>query len=193
MELALPDNTGIPWSTVAEAILGLGLAAIAASISLYLIRLLVRSVNLPVGSLWERYLFSRAIAQAQRGDAMLSQQRYRQGVDALSSAFYLRVVGDSQLASSIANHHSGILSRVLVLLEERHQSVRLLSLAKVDKLLNERTRLQRSYLALKAGAKRQRMRECAGELDGNATELRRAIAALADELCVELERPHQYH
>jgi hypothetical protein len=112
---------------------------------------------------------------------------------ALRRAFYLHPVGSPSLAMSVANHHTGLLSRLIALTSEvQNGTVRLLSLAKVDRLLTERSALQRRYLAARQSHHLSRVREVRGQLRANSRNLAVALEHLIAEAAA-VRQPPQYH
>jgi hypothetical protein len=160
---------------------------------LYLVGLLFNAATLPLGGLWERQRFARYAARARRCDALLEQGSLEPALRQLRAAFYLHAVGSKSLASEVANHHTALLSRLIAITSDvQGGTVRLLSLAKTDRLLTERSELQRRYFAARQGARRDRVREIQGQLRGNGRELTAALEQLIGEVRAA-RQPPRYH
>jgi hypothetical protein len=111
----------------------------------------------------------------------------------LRAAFYLYAVSNRALASTVANHHTALLSRLIAITSDvQGGTVRLLSLAKADRLLTERSELQRRFFAAKQGAPRLRLREIQRQLDANSRELAAALQQLISEVRAA-RQPPRYH
>lgn len=157
----------------------------------YLGALLVRAAGVPLGGLAERRRISRSLARGRSADRHMAAGDVAAAVAAIRLAFYLRPLSSSASAAQVANHHTGLLSRLLALSsEERRDGVRLLSLAKVDRLLAERSALQRRLLA--ETQNRTQRHEVETRLTGNAAELAKALDQLASEVLAthRAERTH---
>ncbi|HUI24563.1 MAG TPA: hypothetical protein VL403_00660 [Candidatus Kryptonia bacterium] len=131
----------------------------------------------------ERWRIERCIATGRRGDALREQGNLDAALHAYQAGFFLHPVRDRQLATTVANHHTGLLSRLISITEDMQGgTVRLFSLAKVDRLLNERSDLQRRYLANRQSSDRQRQREVDRQLAQNRSELQAALRQLIVEI-----------
>src|SRR5206468_11944729 len=99
----------------------------------------------------ERARFQSRLTHAARGDAHLQERQVEAALREFEAAFCLLIVRvDARLAEQIGRHHTGLLSRLLSVADELpQQRVRLLALAKVDRLLDRRGDLQRAYLQLR--------------------------------------------
>ena len=176
-----------------NALLAALLVLVSVGLLLYLIGLLFNAATLPLGGLLERQRFARYVARARRCDALMQQGRVEPALLQLRAAFYLYAVHNRALASSVANHHTALLSRLIAVTSEvQGGSVRLLSLAKTDRLLAERSELQRRYLAMRQGAPRLRLREQEARLEANARELAAALQQLVAEVHAT-RQPPRYH
>src|ERR1019366_1610647 len=86
------------------------------------------------------------------------------------------------LAMSVANHHTGLLSRLISITSDLHNgSVRLLSLAKTDRLLTERSELQRRFLAGRQSRRKHTLRELRTQLRANSRDIIAALEQLVAE------------
>lgn len=165
----------------------------AVGLLLYLGSLLFNAASIPLGGWLERRRFGRYVARAQQFDTALREGRPDDALRALRRAFYLHTVSTPSLAMSVANHHTGLLSRLIALTADRqHGTVRLLSLAKVDRLLTERSALQRHYLAARQSRRPSRVRELHRQLRANSRDLAVALEHLIAEARAA-EHPVRYH
>jgi hypothetical protein len=120
----------------------LAILVVSASVGLllYLVGLLLNAASLPLGGWLERRRFAHHVARAHRCDAFMKQGNTDQALRQLRAAFYLHEVSNRSLATSVANHHTALLSRLISITSDLQDgSVRLLSLAKTDRLLSERS------------------------------------------------------
>jgi hypothetical protein len=166
--------------------LNLLLAALVVSASvgllLYLVSLLFNAASLPLGGWLERRRFAGYVARARRCDAFLRQGHRDQALRQLRAAFYLHEVSNRSLATSVANHHTGLLSRLISMTSDLQDgSVRLLSLAKTDRLLTERSELQRRYFAARQSPRMDRARQLRSQLRVNSRDLDAALEQLIAE------------
>ena len=160
---------------------------------LYLISLLFNAASLPLGRLFERQRFARCVARARRCDALIQNGAIEPALRQLRAAFYLHPVSNRALATAVANHHTALLSRLLAITADvQGGTVRLLSLAKTDRLLTERSDLQRRYFTARQGSRRERIREIQSQLNANARELEGALQQLIAEVRAARQAP-RYH
>ena len=97
------------------------------------------------------------------------------------------------MATSVANHHTGLLSRLISMTSDLQDgSVRLLSLAKTDRLLTERSELQRRYFAARQSPRQGRVRELRSQLHANSRDLDAALEQLMAEARA-VRQPPRYH
>jgi hypothetical protein len=177
--------------------LNLLLAIVVVSVSLglllYLVGLLFNAASLPLGGWLERRRFTRYVARARRCDAFMKQGRTDQALRQLRAAFYLHEINNRSLATSVANHHTGLLSRLISMTSDLQDgSVRLLSLAKTDRLLTERSELQRRYFAARQSPRQGRVRELRSQLHANSRDLNAALEQLMTEART-VRQPPRYH
>jgi hypothetical protein len=176
-----------------NALLATVLVFISVGLLLYLIGLLFNAASLPLGGLLERQRFARYVARARRCDALMQQGQTEQALRLLRAAFYLHPVSNRSLASDVTNHHTGLLSRLISITSDvQGGTVRLLSLAKTDRLLTERSELQRRYFAAKQGPRSQRLRDLQQQLHENSRELEAALQQLVAEVHAA-RQPQRYH
>jgi hypothetical protein len=162
----------------------LAVLVVSASIGLllYVVGLLLNAASLPLGGWMERRRFARYVARARRCDAFMKQGDTDQALRQLRAAFYLHEVSNRLLATSVANHHTGLLSRLLSMTSALQDGpVRLLSLAKTDRLLTERSELQRRYFAARQSPRPGRVRELRHQLHANSRDLNAALEQLMAE------------
>jgi hypothetical protein len=160
---------------------------------LYLVGLLFTAASLPLGGWLERRRFARYAARARRCDAFIQQGRTDLALRQLRAAFYLYAVSNRSLAMSVANHHTGLLSRLISMTSELHDgTVRLLSLAKTDRLLTERSELQRRYFAVRQSVRKDKLPEIQMQLRANSRDLEAALEQLLTEARA-VRQPAQYH
>ena len=166
-----------------NALLATVLVFASVGLLLYLVGLIFNAASLPLGSVLERQRFGRYVARARRCDELLQRGDMEPALRHLRAAFYLSAVHSRSLASSVANHHTALLSRLISITSDlQGGTVRLLSLAKADRLLTERSELQRRYCAARQGAPRVRRREVEQQLRANSQELEAALQQLIAEV-----------
>jgi hypothetical protein len=175
-----------------NALLATLLVFASAGLLLYLIGLLFNavrvaagggSISLDPGATWEQWRVHRCVARARRGDALREQGDLDGALREFQAAFVLHTLRTRALGSLVVNHHAGLLSRLIAVTEEAQGgTVRLLSLAKVDRLLNERSDIQRRAFASRHAGDRARVRELEAQLVQNRDELRAALRHLIGEI-----------
>ena len=176
-----------------NALLATVLVFVSVGVMLYLIGILYNAASVPLGGLLERQRFARYVARARRCDGLLQQGHTDQALQELRAAFYLHAVSNRALASSVANHHTALLSRLIAITSDlQGGTVRLLSLAKTDRLLTERSELQRRYFAARQGAPRQRVHELHQQLHANSRDLETVLQQLIAEVQAA-RQPARYH
>ena len=181
---------------MSTVIVALVLLPVALALLAYLFVLLGRPLLRPVLAAVERARFRRCLAHGTRGDAYLRAGQIEAALRALEASFCLITVrADGQLAEQIARHHVGLLARVLAVADELpRQRVRLLALAKVERLLSRRGEMQRAYLQLASRPVRDvRRRQLGHALGRNATQARGAVRELIGDLQVIRTRKVAYH
>jgi hypothetical protein len=166
-----------------NVVIALVLLAVSAALVVFLVRLLLQAVPGSWSVAFERKRVQRYVARALQGDRQLQHGSVDRALAAFQSAVYPHPASTRALAQTIANHHTGLLSRFIATVDRDHNDrVRLLSLAKADRLFDERNALQKQYLAAREGKTRQREREIARAFDANTRELRLTLTALANEI-----------
>ena len=161
----------------------------------YLGRLIWQAASLPLGPVLERKRMEHYVARAKRGDELLGQGQIGPALAEFEGALYPHLVRDRALAQIVLRHHTGLLSRYIAAADHLHgDRVRLISLAKADRLLQERGALQRRYLTVAQGGTRERRRELDREFRANTRELRATLGVLAEEIsAARKEAKVQYH
>ena len=180
---------------MSTVLVALVLLPIALALVGSLVALLARPLLTPLLSAIERARFRRCLAHASRGDAHLQARQVEAALRELEAAFCLMTVrADTRLAEQIARHHIGLLSRVLAVVDDLpRQRVRLLALAKVERLLTRRGDMQRAFLQLASRPRRDvRRRQLGRELRHNAGETRSAVRELIGDLQVISARKVAY-
>ncbi len=166
-------------------LVALVLLPIAVVLVVGLVALLARPLITPGLAAIERTRFQRCLARAARGDAHLQERQTEAALRELEAAFCLMIVrAEPRLADQIPRHHTGLLSRLLSVADELpSQRVRLLALAKVDRLLTRRSEMQRAYLQLRSRPLRDARRlQLERGLRRNARETRAAVRELVADL-----------
>lgn len=170
------------WTTVIVTVV---LLPVALALVAGLVFLLARPLVGPGIAAWERARLRRCLARAARGEALLQGRQIEAGLRELEAAFCLLIVrADPRLADQIFRHHTGLLSRLLTVADDLPaQRVRLLALAKVDRLLGRRADMQRAYLQLRTRPLRDGRRlQLERELRRNARDVRAAVRELIADL-----------
>lgn len=176
-----------------NALLATLLVFVSVGVLLYLVGLLFNAASFPLGGWLERRYFARYLARARRCDVLMQQGDVEQALQQLRAAFFLRAVNSRSLASAVTNHHTALLSRLISITSDvQGGSVRLLSLAKTDRLLTERSELQRRYFAAKQSPRGNRVRELQARLRANSHELATALEQLVAEVRVARQPPRSH-
>jgi len=168
-----------------SAVFALLLVAASVALLLFIISLLFNAVHFPLGRVLERRRFTLSQERGKRGDRLLRDGDVDRALEEFRKAFYLdSIVSDRTLLSPVHNHHTGLLSRLIAVTEEvQGGTVRLMSLAKVDRLLNERTDLQRRYFRARDGKGSAGLpRDLYGKLKQNRRELQTCLRQLVAEI-----------
>ena len=150
-----------------------------------LLALLLHPLALPGLRAVERARFARRLARGARADSFLKTRRVDAALRELEQAFCLFTIrADPRLIEQIGAHHTGLLSRFLTVIEDLPQGrVRLLSLAKVDRLLDRRGDLEDALLQLRNRSWRDGRRiQLERELRRNAHDLRAAVRELVADV-----------
>ena len=164
----------------ALVLLPLGLALVVV-----ILGLLLHPLAIPALRALERARFGRRLTRAARADSLLKARRLDAALRELELSFCLFTVrADPRLLEQIGAHHTGLLSRFLTLIEDLPQGrVRLLSLAKVDRILDRRGDLEGALLQLRNRSWRDGRRiQLERELRRNAQDLRGAVRELVADV-----------
>jgi hypothetical protein len=174
-------------------LLGILLGGTAVGVLALIGALLFAAASGPLGGFLERRRFATHAARAAACDEMLRRGRIDEALPILLSSFYLATLRDRSLSSAVTNHHTALLSRLIAITSDgQGGTVRLLSLAKTDRLLAERAALQKRYFALAQGATHEKRQETRRKLAANRRELQAALAQLIEEVR-STRQPERYH
>ena len=166
-------------------IVALVLLPVALALGVGLVVLLARPLVTPIIAAGERWRFRRCVTHGLRGDTRLRERQIEAALRELEQAFCLLIVrADPRLPDQIGRHHAGLLARLLTVADDLPQGrVRLLALAKVDRLLDRRADMQRAYTQLRTRPFRDARRlQLERELRRNARDTRAAIKELIADL-----------
>jgi hypothetical protein len=163
------------------AALALSLAALA--LLVYLTWLLWGAVAGPLLRAVEQGRMRRYSARLSDGDILLRDGHLSRALAAFEAALYPFPAVSRAQAGVVQRHHTGLLSRFIAAADQvQGERVRLISLAKVDRLFHQRQVLQDRYLAVIQGGDRNRRRGVERELADNTAALRDALHSLALEV-----------
>lgn len=164
-------------------LLALVLGGFALGVLAAVFALVAGALSGPLGSFLERRRFAAHVARAAAADKLLREGRIEEALPLVLASFYLFPVRDRALSSAVANHHTGLLSRLIALASDSQgHSVRLLSLAKTDRLLAERAALQKRYFSLVPDGTSQARHEVRRRIAANRRELVATLAQLVEEV-----------
>lgn len=173
-------------------LIGLAVLAVSLGVLVYLGNVLWGAARGPLGAFFERQQFARHTARVERADGLLRAADVQGALVELEAALYPHPPQTASMARAVANHHTGLLSRLIAAADAvQGQRVRLISLAKADRLFHERAALQQRYVALRQSGSRQRLRQIEQDLRANTRELRAALGALSAEIAST--RAVRYH
>jgi hypothetical protein len=166
-------------------IAALVLLPLGAALVLAILGLLLQPLAVPALSALERARFARRLARTARADSLLKGRRLDAALRELEQSFCLFTIrAEPRLVEQIAAHHTGLLSRFLTVVDDLpHGRVRLLSLAKVDRVLERRGELEHALLQLRTRSWRDGRRiQLERELRRNAHALRAAVRELVADV-----------
>ena len=166
-------------------VVALVLLPVALALGVGLVVLLARPLVSPLIAAVERWRFRRCVTHGLRGDTRLREHQLEAALRELEQAFCLLIVrADARLPDQIGRHHAGLLARLLTVADDLpHGRVRLLALAKVDRLLDRRGDMQRAYTQLRTRPFRDARRlQLERELRRNARDTRAAVRELVADL-----------
>lgn len=172
---------------MSTALVALVLLPLALALVVGLVLLLAGPLLAPLVATIERSRLRRARVHASRADAYLRGRDTEHALREIEAAFCLIVVrSDPRLVEDLVRHHTGLLSRLLTIADGSPQPrVRLLALAKVDRLLDRRVEMQRAHIQLRNRSIRDGRRiQLERELRRNARETRTAIRELVADIQV---------
>lgn len=151
---------------------------------LFLVSLIFNAMHLPLGRALEKRRFVARQERSRQGDRYLEGGDVPRALNEFRRAFYLEtIVSDRTLLSQVHNHHTGLLSRLIAVTEElQGGSVRLMSLAKADRLLSERIDLHRRYFRARDSHNSSQTRELYSKLNQNRRELQTCLQQLVGEI-----------
>lgn len=173
-----------------NALLATVLVFFSVGLMLYLITLIFNAARLPLGGVLERRRFARHAARARRCDELLERGETDEALRQLQAAFYLYAVHNRSLAGAVTNHHTALLSRLIAITSDvQGGTVRLLSLAKADRLLSERSELQKRYFTARQGGRPEHLSNLQSHLDSNARELAATLRQLIAEVAAARQPP----
>lgn len=177
-------------------LVALVLVPVATAVVAGVLLLLARPILGPLRGYLERAQLARAVARATRCDANLAAGRLDAALRDLEQAFSLMTVqADPSVIEQLAAHHVGLLSRALTIADTAPEGrVRLLALAKVERLLDRRTASLRAAIQLRGRPSRDARRiQIARELRGNAQAIGAAVRELTADLHLLRERRRIHH
>lgn len=173
-------------------LIGVAVLAVSIGVLVYLGSVLWGAARGPLGAFVERQQFDRHAARIDRADRLLGEGDVAGALLELEAALYPHPPQTAAMARAVANHHTGLLSRLIAAADSvQGQRVRLISLAKADRLFHERAALQQRYVALRQSGSRQRLRQLEQDFRVNTRELRAALNALSAEIASA--RAVRYH
>ncbi|MFN8640309.1 MAG: hypothetical protein U0802_01080 [Candidatus Binatia bacterium] len=173
-------------------LIGVAVLTVSIGVLVYLGNVLWGAARGPLGAFFERQQFERHAARVARADRLLREGDTPGALLELEAALYPHAPRSAAMARAVANHHTGLLSRLIAAADSiQGPRVRLISLAKADRLFHERAALQQRYVALRQSGSRQRLRQLEQDFRANTRELRAALSALSAEIAST--RAVRYH
>lgn len=174
-----------------SGVLALLLVLGSVALLLFLVSLLFNALHLPLGRTLERRRFAARQERGRRGDKLLDSGDVSGALGEFRRAFYLEtIVSDRTLLGPVHNHHTGLLSRLIAVTDEvQGGTVRLMSLAKADRLLGERIDLQRRYFRARDGGNATQTRDLYRKLQQNRRDLQTCLEQLVAE--ISASRPEE--
>jgi hypothetical protein len=183
-----------PPASLVATIFGILFSIAGVGVLVYLLRILTAAFSQSFGGVFEKAAFHHCSTRCARGDELFEKGDHVGAMQAFSEAFFLRPIRqDADLLSEIANYHTGLLSRLLTIADELGKGrVRLLSLARTDRLLAERLEIQLDYFRATKRGDRERLRDIDRRLRENQSQVRTVITRLVEEIRSSEERV-MYH
>ena len=174
-------------------LLAIGLILVSGALLAYLMFVLWGAMRGPLGGLFDQQRLDRYVARLRKGEEYLHAGNREAALAEFGAAFYPYLPHTQDFAATVAHHHTGLLSRLIAAADElQDHRVRLMSLAKVDRLFNERNVVQRRYVVARLNNDRAKTRDLERELQHNTHELRAALASLIEEIAAQEQRV-RYH
>ena len=165
------------------------LGAIAVLVILQLGGLILRALR--VGRIMERRRLARYVARARAGDRQLEAGQLHSALAKFQAAFYPDPAQNQELAEAIRKHHTGLLTRLLAAADQVDTGgVRLMSLARADRLFQERDALQRRYFSARSSGRS--LQETKRDFIANTNEVRSTLSELAAEITAAAEIPRTH-
>jgi hypothetical protein len=166
------------------------LLTVGISVAGYLCFLLFFALSTSFGGLFEQSRFRRHSVRCQRGDELLEQGDLTNAAQAFVDAFFLKPIRhESSLLSTIANYHTGLLSRLLTVADELGKGrARLTSLADADRLLAERLEIQLEYFRSRKQEESAPQQNFDHRLRANESRVRASLQRLLEEIRSSEER-----
>ncbi len=182
-----PSTPPDPSLTLIFSIL---LLAVGIGVVGYLCFLLFSALSASFGGFFEQARFRRHSARCQRGDALLEKGDLTDAAQVFIEAFFFKPVRhEASLLSSIANYHTGLLSRLLTVADELGKGrARLVSLADTDRLLAERLEIQLEYFRSLKQEEESPFQNFDHRLRVNETRVRASLKRLLQEIRSSEER-----
>ena len=176
--------------TLGDLILGCLLLGVGIGVSVYLLVLVASACSQSFGGFFERAAFRRSSTRCAQGDQLLEKGDLAGAVDIFSRAFFLRPIRrDSALLSEIADYHTRLLSRLLVVADEMGKGhARLPSLAETDRLLTERLETHLEYFSALRKGEDEQAQQLARRLREHETRVRAGLERLISEIRSSEER-----
>lgn len=173
-------------------LIGVAVVAVSLGVLAYLGSVLWGAARVPLRGYLDRQQFERHVARAQRGDRLLGDGDLVSALVEFEAALYPTAPQTPAMARAVANHHTALLSRLMAAADSvQGERVRLISLAKADRLFHERAALQQRYVTLRQSGSRQRLRQVEQDFRANTRELRATLSALCAEIATT--RAVRYH
>lgn len=166
-----------------DLVLAIVLGAISVAVIGYILFLVLAALDWQPATQFERWRFMRFARRIRAGDHALESGQVEAALRAFRAAFYPHAARSRAMAEEINRHHTALLSRLIAAADElQGGTVRLLALAKVDRLFHERRDLQRALLTIDGSRHRERLENVRAEFAANTEQLRAAFEALNIEI-----------
>ena len=174
-------------------LLGIALLGFGCWLLYKIAELVARPLGLSFAGALRKRQFLVYVERAEAGDRMLEAGDVEGALRAFESAFFPFPATTAELSRLVDRHHMGLLNRLLVASEAGTDgSVRLLSLAKVDRMIDERKKLELAYLGARQQGDWSQRISLRQRLRNSTSEIRSALGGLADEIR-KVRRSAVYH